>query len=206
MIGKLFGFIFGGIVRAITTVVTLVLLAAIGLYAFQVHHKLGNAIAPHQGDGVTYWWEPVGKNKAGIELSLPFTVRVVVRETKDHNWIPLAGHGLVKSILVWSPGRNEWLVDEREGLSVSERVRVETIIKNPLLGSVIDHLEDEEVINRCFAHRELRMRTDNNFGYDPLGSSDSRVAAVAEWRAWWEENKLKYAAGRVLDALKGAID
>jgi hypothetical protein len=206
MIGKLFGFIFGGIFRAITTVVILVVLAAIGLYAFQVHHKLGSALAPHQGDGITYWWEPVGKTKAGIEMSLPLTLRVIVKETKAHNWFPLAGHGLVKTVLVWSPGRNEWLVDQREGLSVAERVRAETIIKNPLLGGVIGNLEDEEVIYRCFAHRELRIRSENNFGYDPLGSEESRAAAVAQWQAWWDENKLKYTAGRVLDVLKGAVD
>jgi hypothetical protein len=206
MLGKLFGFIFGGIFRAITTVVVLLLLAGIGLYAFQVHHKFGNAVAPHQGDGVTYWWEPVGKSKAGIELSLPFTARVIVKESKDHNWMPLVGHGLVKTILVWSPGRNEWLVDQREGLSVAERVRAETIIKNPLLGSLIDNLEDEEMIFRCFAHRELRLRTENNFGYDPHASATSRMAAVAKWQEWWDENKLKYSAEKVLDLFKNVLD
>jgi hypothetical protein len=46
-------------------------------------------------------------------------------------------------------------------------------------------LDAPDAGDRAVAHDLLLHATGNDFGYDPDGTADARVDAVAKWQAWW---------------------
>ncbi len=55
--------------------------------------------------------------------------------------------------------------------------------------ALIDRLEDADGVVRMTACEALRQRTGQDFGYVAWADPSDRAAAVARWRAWWQENQ-----------------
>ncbi len=54
---------------------------------------------------------------------------------------------------------------------------------------LIDALSDPNGDMRFFAITSLQKLTGLRLGFEPNGSEESRAAAVARWKEWWEKNK-----------------
>lgn len=206
-LGKIVGRVFSGVVRAVVLGLVLMLGLVVALYGWQAHRKLERLLlTDYAGKGTTTWYETVARSKALVETRFPVTVRAYVKDTLAHNWVPVEGHGLVQAVLQWSPGQNQWVEEPREGLPFQSELRAKAITHNPLMGKVIEDLNDDDPIIREVAFRELKIRTGKDFGYRPLGAPDERARAVSEWEAWWVENKLKWTAGTVLDKVRKVLE
>lgn len=46
------------------------------------------------------------------------------------------------------------------------------------------------------------IRTGQDFGYRYDASEAERAKAVAAWEKWWDENKVKYTGGQILDKVR----
>lgn len=53
--------------------------------------------------------------------------------------------------------------------------------------ALLDELESPQESNRSLAYRDLQHYTQQDIPYDPKASADSRKAAAAEWRRWWQQ-------------------
>jgi hypothetical protein len=50
--------------------------------------------------------------------------------------------------------------------------------------SLVNRLDDPDVVVRLAAHEELKQRTGKDFGYVPWAAPEERAASVSRWHAW----------------------
>lgn len=63
--------------------------------------------------------------------------------------------------------------------------------------ALLDRLNDSDPVVRLTAHEELKRRTRQDFGYQPMEEPAAREQAVARWRAWWSAQSSRSIAQTV---------
>jgi hypothetical protein len=56
-----------------------------------------------------------------------------------------------------------------------------------LIPALIERLNDPDPVVQLTANEELKRVTGRDFGFANWLDADERSAAVARWRAWWEQ-------------------
>lgn len=146
----------------------------------------------------------VDPKEAGRETSWPRVVRVAVKGDDGTNW-RVTPRGLVLELYDWSPGGNEWLAVEP---SLEEQARSLALrrLELQLPGQHMEHLSDADPLTREAASALLRARTGQDFGYRHDRPPETQKDSIARWRAWWEEHKLRWTAGKVIEAGKEILE
>lgn len=194
-----FGKLFTGVIRTILLAVLLLLGVVGGAYYWFAQKQLERTLAADgiRGDYlVTHEW--VTKGKARVETSWPVTLRAKVKQTAAHNWIP-DEDGLVSRIFQWSPDRGRWVEEPAETLPSGQRLKLEAMILKPTNGGLIEALKSTDAITREVAFRELKIRTDMDFGYRPDAPESERARAIGQWEQWWAQNKVGWTGKKLLD-------
>jgi hypothetical protein len=160
-----------------------------------------------EADGVQKYsgsYSLVPPQEVKVETSLPRVLRVEVKRRDGQNWLPSASGDLIHGAYAWDPSKNQWLdlPPSSDALVKSAKLRVLQPYPVPKL---IDVLADEDPLARQVAITELRLRTGQDLGYRHDLTPEKRAAAIAKWRSWWEENKVRYGVEKVLDAVEGAV-
>lgn len=141
--------------------------------------------------------------------TLPLTFEAYVKDATGHNFLTTEGHiGLVRARYEWSHGNFAWIPDVGFAERQADLVAARKKIANRDADALIKGLKSDDPIVREVSARELKIRTNQTFGYAYDLPKEEREKATAAWDQWWakDENRYRYGAKRSLDHMDGALD
>ncbi len=117
--------------------------------------------------------------------------------TATEDWIRVRARAVIVSIdeeaalrtyrhVLASPDAHSHVIEEEAAAALGSLGRREGV------ASLLPHLASPHADVRAAVDRSLRSLTGTSHGFQPNGSIEERARSVAQWMAWWEENRYFY--------------
>ncbi len=188
--------------RRLTLRLVLLAFAIAAGYGIWAKVKLDRALAAGGAGKRSIRYEVVAAGSCAVKTSLPFVLRASAKRLDAlQNWLPDERDGLIERRLDWSPGAWDWVDDPPPALPPADLVKLKAlaVLPPPLL---IDALNDPDPRRREVAGQALVLETGQDLGYRYDLSPERRAEAVAAWRKWWDENKVRYGQEKLEKVFK----
>jgi hypothetical protein len=199
-------FFFRLVFGAVKSLVTLVLVAALGVA--YLDFRYAESKLP-QAQGLSYRTGLCRTTASVSGSALPLTFEAFSKQHGKHNYLASGtSAGLVTARYEWSPGGFEWVEDkgfaERQQAAVKDRAR----IAKEDVPALLKDLRSDDIVVREVAAKELYLRTGTTQGYAYDAARADRDEAAAAYEKWWadDRNRTLVKGRAVVGAGESVID